>query len=104
MPRVGVKRGSNAGIVSRMICHHASGTGGCCQYDGSEYSPECAGMINVPSGVITSSKACTTATDPPFTHPIELNDEWTITTMPACRPSARKSAARVSRVRGVGML
>src|SRR5512144_1138721 len=69
MPRVGVTHGSNAGIVSRMICHHASGTGGCCQYDGSEYSPECAGMINVTSGVITSNSACTTATDPPFTHP-----------------------------------
>ena len=61
-------------------------------------------MISVPSGVITSSSACTTATDPPFTHPIELSDEWTSTIMPDFTPSARKSVARDSRVRGVGML
>jgi hypothetical protein len=52
-----------------------SGTGGCSQFAGSEYSPEWAGITSIPDGVITSIKACTTATEAPQTHPRELREE-----------------------------
>lgn len=100
MPRVGVRSGSKAGIVSRMTSHHRSGTGGFCQSAGSERSLECVGITSVPLGPNTASSARITATGPPLTQPIELSEEWTSKTMPGLTPSIVKSACKDATVFG----
>ena len=53
--------GSKAGVVSRITSHQLSGTGGCRHPEGSERSPECAGMTRFPYVRTTSSRAIITA-------------------------------------------
>ena len=65
--RGGVTAGSNAGVCSRITGHHASGTGGAIQRDGSERSPEKAGITIVPAAPTALRSACTTAGAPPAT-------------------------------------
>src|ERR1051326_358432 len=60
-------------------------------------------MTSVPSSVTTSIKACTTATGPPLTQPSLLREECTSKVIPASTPSARRSRAKLSRVRGIGV-
>ena len=75
MPRVGVRSGSKAGIVSRMTGHHASGTGGLRHQAGSDKSAEWVGMTSVPSRPSAISSAKMTATGPPETQPRAFNEE-----------------------------
>src|SRR5215472_14642994 len=67
----GVTRGSKAGIVIRMVSHQDGGTGGLRQWDGSLFADVWVGMTSVLVGPSASKRACTTATGPPLTHPME---------------------------------
>src|SRR5665648_418124 len=78
-------------MLSRMLCHHACGTGGFSHFAGSDRSPECVGMTRVPSIPSVCSSASTTLTAPPHTHPIELRDECAITTIPSVTPREFRS-------------
>src|SRR5690349_9091930 len=87
-------------MVSRMICHHASGTGGCCHGAGSESPPECVGITSVPSEPSSCSSARITATGPPHTQPSALSAECSSSVMPGRTPSASKSASSEGIVTG----
>jgi hypothetical protein len=84
--------------VLRIVCFHSSGTGGCCQFFGSELSEDWVGTTSVPVSPRTSRKARTTASAPPFTQPSELREEWTRRTSPVPRPSERRLSAKDLRV------
>jgi hypothetical protein len=98
--RLGVRDGSKPGVCSRITRHHASGTGGLRQPAGSQLSDVWVGTTRVPWGPAISRSACTTAWLPPATKPMLLIDEWTNTTSPDLRSSARRSERRVWTVWG----
>ncbi len=75
MHLVGVMAGSKAGMVARIVSHHAAGAGGLRHSEGSDRSPECAGMTSVPSAPSARSNARITATGPPQTQPRALSEE-----------------------------
>jgi hypothetical protein len=57
-------------------------------------------MLIVPVVPTACSNARITATGPPQTQPLALNEEWTGRTIPSSTPSARRSAARDCSVAG----
>src|SRR4051794_21284622 len=60
-------------------------------------------MTSVPSAPTTTSSAWITATAPPKTQPSADSDEWTSRTPPGRTPTARRSRARLSDVRGTSV-
>src|SRR5208282_6948011 len=98
--RGGERSGSKGGHSERIVSHQDSGTGGSFHKAGSGAFIEYAGIMRVPLSPMTSSRASTTASAPPTTHPKALSEECTSTVDPVARPRFRRSEHRLDRVAG----